>query len=217
MHHFVLDSVSVSAQLFSVRLANIRSAFMPTFLFGMTIQIKTLLLIGGFLLLHQVAYAEDATWIAHPVDNNCNNPANWSTGAVPSEFDNATFDISNIRDVSATGHVTGITDVIFDSGAGPFTITALPGVLFVFNGGIVNNSGVRQNFVGQNSGDDSGAFLFNGDSDLPETITGPVTFTQQATNTVVGFAGFVQFLFAGAGDATFHNLGASVAGGTGSS
>ena len=66
----------------------------------------------------------------------------------------------------------------------------------------MNNLSFEQNFIAQNSGDSSGGFIFDGDSDTLETITGPVTFTQQATNTVGGSAGFVKFHFAGAGDAT---------------
>jgi autotransporter-associated beta strand protein len=49
------------------------------------------------------------------------------------------------------------------------------------------------------------------------TITGPVTFTQEARNAATGDPGFVAFELGGAkaGDATFHNLGAIVAGGVG--
>ena len=79
----------------------------------------------------------------------------------------------------------------------------------------MNNLSFEQNFIAQNNGAESGIFLFNGGSDSVETITGPVTFTQQATNTAGGYAGAVKFLFAGAGDATLHNLGASASGGTG--
>jgi autotransporter-associated beta strand protein len=172
------------------------------------------LLIGGLFLLVQPAFSAqgDATWLLNPPDNNWNNPANWTGLAVPTAA--AIFSASNVRDINITQRRTEITDVIFNISAF-YDITALPGVAFILKGSVMNNFSFEQNFIAQNSGDSSGGFIFDGDSDTLETITGPVTFTQQATNTVGGSAGFVKFHFAGAGDATFHNLGASAAGGTG--
>jgi autotransporter-associated beta strand protein len=55
-----------------------------------------------------------ALWLENPVDNNWNNPANWSTGAVPSGQDDAILGVSAIRDLSIT-QSNGIADLTFDS------------------------------------------------------------------------------------------------------
>lgn len=166
-------------------------------------------LLGGFFVLVQVGRADDATWRTSPADNNWNNPANWSTGSVPGDFDNATFDVSIIRDVEITND-SFIEQIIFDDTADAFTITAKPGVFIAIGDGVANNSGVEQNFVAESNGDTSGVIIFNGGE-----VTGPVTFTQEACDAATGYAGFLQFGFAGPGSATIHNLGASVAGGVG--
>jgi autotransporter-associated beta strand protein len=103
---------------------------------------------------------------------------------------------------------------MFNAGAEAFAITALGGVGLTL--GIENDSGVEQNFVATADGSNSGSFAFFQEINKV-TITGPVTFTQQARNADTGSAaGYVNFIFsAGAGDATFHDLGASVAGGIG--
>jgi len=160
------------------------------------------------------AYSKDATWLAHPVDNNWNNPANWSTGVVPIIFDSASFDGSDITDIEIPAG-TSIFNIVFDSTADAFTITALPGVGFQFNGSLLNDSGVEQNFIAATNASNYGSFTFVDGSLLEETITGPVTFTEQPRNSGSGFPGSVTFNMTRAGDATFHNLGANVAGGMG--
>ncbi|MGH8093101.1 MAG: autotransporter-associated beta strand repeat-containing protein [Chthoniobacterales bacterium] len=186
--------------------------------FSSTLQLlrigKLLGLLGCcLLLLGQGAYGADGTWVANPVDNNWNNPANWSSGTVPGVFDTAFFAGSNTTNINIT-QGTALENIMFNSGAGAFTITALPSVGVGFGLGIENDSSVEQNFVAATDDSNSGGFSFNQEVDNV-TITGPVTFTQQAQNTATGNAGFVNFFFAGAGDATFHDLGASVAGGFG--
>jgi len=43
-------------------------------------------------------YADSATWNANPVDNDWNNPANWTPNTVPNgPNDIATFGVSNDR------------------------------------------------------------------------------------------------------------------------
>jgi hypothetical protein len=47
--------------------------------------------------------AGSATWNAAPVDNNWNNPANWTPPTVPIEpSDTATFDVSNTTNITIT-------------------------------------------------------------------------------------------------------------------
>ena len=148
---------------------------------------------------------DDATWRANPVDNNWSNPLNWSTGSVPDDLDNATFDVSNIHNVEITSDfVTFIEDIIFDETADAFTLTATDGA-FLASDDVLNNSGAEQNFVAES----------NGVLDVKGEVTGPVTFTIQPSNSATEPAGFLQFGPAFAGNPTIHNLGATVAGGSG--
>jgi autotransporter-associated beta strand protein len=166
------------------------------------------------LLFGRAAYALDGTWLANPVDNNWNNPVNWSSGTVPINLDSATFDASNITAIEIP-EGTSILNINFSVSADAFTIMALPGAGFRFNGSVVNPSTVEQNFIAAADGSEAGSFTFVAVSNGTETIIGPVTFTQQARNADTGNAGYVDFIMTGAGDATFHDLGASVAGGIG--
>jgi len=175
---------------------------------------KLFVLLFALCVLCHVTYAESATWLANPADNNWNNPTNWSTGVVPGFFDNATFDVSSIRDVSVTQAGSGINDLIFDATAEAFTVTVQPGGILNVFGSLVNNSGVEQNFVtNPDEGDRAGILVF---SDSSIAMTGPITFTQQASHTRTGSSGSLQFnSAASAGNATIHNVGASVAGAVG--
>jgi autotransporter-associated beta strand protein len=105
--------------------------------------------------------------------------------------------------------------LFFDVGANAYTITALPGVDFGIGDDLANNSGVEQNFVSLADETSSGSFTFTQSGNDEATIIGPVTFTQQPFNAGVAFPPSVVFQMAGAGDATFHNLGASISGGIG--
>jgi autotransporter-associated beta strand protein len=189
------------------RLVNIDLRGFPTFM--QSSNLMRCALLGSLLLFSRAAYSADATWLLSPADGNWNNPANWSTGSVPGDFDNATFDTSLIRDPEITLN-SFINEIIFDDTADAFTVTAAPGVFLALGEGVANNSGMEQNFVAASDGETSGVWLFNGGG-----VTGPVTFTQQASNSATGYAGFLQFGDAGAGTATIHNLGASVTGGVG--
>ena len=160
-----------------------------------------ILLLGAL----SAVYADDVTWRTHPADNNWGNPLNWSTGSVPDDLDNALFDVSNIHDVEITSDfVTFIQDVIFEETGDAFTLTVKDGAL-LDGDEVINNSTVEQNFVAESNGE----FSFTGD------ITGPVTFTTEPSNSATDFGGGLQLSTASAGTATIHNLGASVAGGTG--
>jgi hypothetical protein len=171
------------------------------------------------LLLPCSSYADfvSGTWLENPGSNDWSTGANWSSGMVP--FDVVTFATSSITDISIS-EFSAASEIDFASGADAFTITVLPGVTFEMVNdpdiGIINSSGVEQNFVASASNGNYGDFVFFGYNFTGPTITGPVTFTQEAQNASTGLPGNVQFqLGAKAGDATFHNLGATVAGGVG--
>jgi autotransporter-associated beta strand protein len=179
------------------------------------------LVLGGLFLLRQPAYSsehptghaacsctgDDVTWRAHPVDNDWENPSNWSTGSVPDDLDNALFDVSNIRNVQITSDsVTFIQDIVFNETADAFTLTATDGALL--DGiNVTNNSAVEQNFVAESNG----VFNFTGD------VSGPVTFTTQPSNSATESGGFLEFGTSSAGTAIIYNLGATVAGALGGS
>ena len=173
-------------------------------------------LLASFLLA-PAALAESGTWLPDPINNDWNTPANWSSGTVPAgSTDIATFALSNITNVSVSAF-SGVSGITFSPGADAFTISAPLGTYMQFLGvGITNSSVVEQNFVSPASGGSSGGYVFFGRGFSGPTITGPVTFTQEAGDEDSGPAGFAIFqIGAFAGDATLHNLGATVTGGVG--
>ncbi len=165
-----------------------------------------------FMLLNAaVAYAGSGTWLSNPVDNNWNNPVNWSSGTVPGVFDTASFGTSSITDIGIPGS-NAVGYISFEPQVEAFTVTALSGVTFEIFGDVANNSIVEQNFVSAADANGSGSFVLDDGGIMGP---GPVTFTQQASNVAEGVAPQVLFTMAKAGGATFHNLGASVSGGLG--
>ncbi|HEY3602094.1 MAG TPA: hypothetical protein VGK72_09070, partial [Chthoniobacterales bacterium] len=162
---------------------------------------------ASLLLLTQLAYSDDGTWLATPVDNNWNNPANWSSGKVPNFEGTAFFSTSSITNIQVSQN-TIVGNIIFEADASPFTITALPGLPVEIGLSLENDSPVEQNFVAEAVGGDTVGFS----CDQP-TIIGPVRFTQHATNVPTDFPAQISFQIGGPGDAILHNLGASVPGG----
>jgi autotransporter-associated beta strand protein len=95
-------------------------------------------------------YADSATWNANPVDNNWNNPANWTPAIVPNgPNDIATFGVSSTTEVSINASIE-VNSIVFSPGASAFTITLPTGGssgLTISGAGITNDSGITQNFV----------------------------------------------------------------------
>jgi autotransporter-associated beta strand protein len=172
-----------------------------------------LLLISCLAFISQTAYSLDGTWVINPANNNWNNPANWSSGTVPGLFDTASFGVSNITNIDITQGAS-LKYILFDADADAFTITAPPGVTVGLDLGISNLSGELQNFVALVDDTGAGSFTLNQGLDKV-TITGPVMFTQHAGPAGTGYYGSATFIMAGAGDGTFHDLGANMAGGLG--
>ena len=94
----------------------------------------------------QTSRAGSATWKANPTSGDWNTAANWTPATVPNfSTDIATFATSNITEVSGSA---GVDSVVFSPGASAFVISAIPNGTLAFSGaGVVNNSGVTQNFV----------------------------------------------------------------------
>jgi len=167
------------------------------------------------LLSATVSLGASNIWLANPVDNNWNNPANWSTGRVPIGSDDVRLGASAIRDLSIP-EPAGVFDLVFEADAEAYTITAQPGASLGFSSNLINQSAFDQSVIAASDGTEPAFFGCTGSSDNNDsTITGPITFTQQAGNGGSGLQTIFQFVFYDAGDATIHNLGASVAGGSG--
>ncbi len=174
-----------------------------------------LLLAGANLFAGQSnLYALSGTWIANPINNDFNTPANWSSNSVPGPLDIATFEGSDITDISISAN-SGVDTLFLQSGASAYRFTALPGIaMYVFDGGITNLSGVEQNFIAQtDSAGQSGVFVM----DLFGGIFGDgVVFTEYGAK-FPGINGGAAF-FSGdsnAGTASFRNLGGTVSGAAG--
>jgi autotransporter-associated beta strand protein len=113
------------------------------------------------LLCFQNVRAGSATWNLNPTSGDWNTAANWTPNTVPNgPDDRATFDASNITDVSLSAPVE-VEGIVFNSGAGAFMINATE-ELTISGTGVTNNSGVTQTFIA-------------------DTGPVPITFTHSAT------------------------------------
>lgn len=97
------------------------------------------------------ARAGSATWNLNPSSGDWFAAPNWTPNTVPnSPTDVATFDVSNTTSLNISASAT-VDSIVFNPGASSFTINAGTGVsgsfLAVAGSGIVNNSGLTQNFV----------------------------------------------------------------------
>jgi autotransporter-associated beta strand protein len=120
------------------------------------------------------AFAGSATWNLNPTDNEWGIASNWTPSTVPNgPNDTATFGVSNTTDIDLSfSFEDEVNGIVFSAGASPFTITVSSftsfDYIFTISGtGIINNSGITQNFVA------------NGDVGA-ETV-GVIQFTNSAT------------------------------------
>jgi hypothetical protein len=109
---------------------------------------KLLILLSLTLVLAFDARAGSATWNLDPVSSDWNDPLNWTPNTVPNgPADVATFSVSNITEISTSAEIE-VNALIFDPDASAFTITVPQTLILTLSGtGIINNSGIRQNFV----------------------------------------------------------------------
>ena len=109
------------------------------------------ILLACSTFLPNCAHAGSATWNLNPVSGDWNTAANWTPATTPNgPADVATFALSNATSVSILVN-TEVSSVVFNPGASAFTITVstdsfLP-QLTISGAGVLNNSGVTQNFV----------------------------------------------------------------------
>ena len=100
-------------------------------------------------LLTPVAFAANSAWNLSPASGNWNTATNWTPAAVPDGPTSiGTFAVSNQTTVSLA-FVLQLSGIVFNSGASAFTIDVTPKFTSTTIGGagIINNSGITQNFV----------------------------------------------------------------------
>jgi hypothetical protein len=104
-----------------------------------------------------------ATWNVNPTSSDWNTAVNWTPATVPNgPSDDATFAASNTTGISLSANTT-ISSIIFNAGASAFSITD-PGLSLTIGGpGVINNSGVIQNFV-CNANSQGGLISFTGNA-----------------------------------------------------
>lgn len=112
----------------------------------MKTKLVTFFILDSFLLLS--AFGGSATWNLDPMSGDWTKPANWTPATVPNDpNDIATFGTSNVTNVFTAGEFIKLNSIIFNPNASAFTISVETQQLTVSGIGIVNNSGVTQNFV----------------------------------------------------------------------
>src|SRR5436190_8431085 len=115
-------------------------------LFKATIS-AVLLAVFILLLSAHTSQAGSATWKTNPARSDWNHAANWTPPTIPNgPLDTATFASSNTTGVSIFNGIE-INGIVFNAGASAFTITVpIHSSVFVSGAGIINNSGILQNF-----------------------------------------------------------------------
>ena len=100
-------------------------------------------LILGLLAATSSARGGSATWHLTPTSNDWNTAANWTPETVPNQItDVATFGASSVTDVSTSSYIL-IGGIVFSPGASSYHIV---GDMGIDGDGVINNSGVIQNF-----------------------------------------------------------------------
>jgi autotransporter-associated beta strand protein len=165
------------------------------------------------VLCNGVGYAGNATWNLNPTDDDWNTPANWTPNTVPGEADIATFNTSNITDITFSQE-SGVLEILFNPGASSFTYTMSHFNALTFTiVGVVNNSGVPQNFVADVDTEGNPGFII---FEQNATTSSQTLFTVKGAGTAGGSNASMNFLdFASAGEGTFVNQGGTVSGASG--
>ena len=138
-----------------------------------------LAVVAAPISLPRSARAGSATWNLNPSSDNWYTAGNWTPANVPNgPGDNAIFGVSNQTSVTLNQKVT-LESIVFNADASAYTITDNGAHFTNINGaGIVNNSGVEQQFIFSNVADVN---LTNS-----ATITGPVSIYLAGEPTMFG-------------------------------
>lgn len=126
-----------------------------------------LVLLAILLLSSKSTQAGSATWQTNPVSGDWNTAANWTPNTVPNgPNDIATFALSDTTSVSLSADTTTAKEISFVGDASAFTISLSAGRTMTFTGvGVVNQSGLLQNFVASvDESDIGGTINFTGNA-----------------------------------------------------
>jgi len=167
------------------------------------------------LLLCSVAPSFAQTWVASPTSGDWNTAANWNPAVVPnSATTSAAFGTSSVTSVTLSNSVT-VGQIVFNPSASAFTITATPNnILTIAGTGILNNSGITENFAAQVNSTQAGYFIFTNSASAGST--GKTVFTNAGGISNGNFGGAEYFQnSANAGTATFINNPGTVNGANG--
>jgi hypothetical protein len=96
-------------------------------------------------LLQSLAYAQDATWLVNPPNNNWDNAANWSPSLVPTGT--AIFGASAITSLMFSEESTSIGTIQFNASAPAYTFNIDSAKLNITGAGIVNASSFAPTFA----------------------------------------------------------------------
>lgn len=148
------------------------------------------------------SFGDSATWSLDPVNSTWTIPSNWAPKTIPNDkSDVATFAASNIGTVTVSSDIT-VDRVMFASGASPFTITVPANAsLFLAGIGVLNDSGLEQNFLVQQFG----SIRFFGSAVAGNALTLFTNVGSEADHTFGGSTAFLES--SSAGSATFVNAG----------
>jgi autotransporter-associated beta strand protein len=113
------------------------------------------------LAVERASLAGSATWSSNPTSGDWNTAANWTPQTVPnSTTDVATFDASNVTNLSIANASVTLDSAVFNSGAPPYTLTIQIYNLLFYGAGIVNNSGSMLSINAPTVNDNNAAFFF---------------------------------------------------------
>jgi autotransporter-associated beta strand protein len=162
---------------------------------------------------NNAGYAGSATWNLNPGSGDWNTATNWTPNTVPGEFDIATFDISNTTDITFSQE-SGVLEMLFNPGASSFnfTISHFQALTFTIVG-VVNNSGVTQNFIADVDADGNAGFII---FEQHSTTSSQTVFSVKPATSAGGSNASMNFLdFASGGQGMFVNEGATRSGASG--
>ena len=113
------------------------------------------------LAVERASLAGSATWSSNPTSGDWHTAANWTPQTVPnSTTDVATFDASNVTNLSIANASVTLDSAVFNSGAPPYTLTIQIYNLLFYGAGIVNNSGSMLSINAPTVNDNNAAFFF---------------------------------------------------------
>jgi len=152
------------------------------------------------------SFAGSATWNLNPANDNWNSAINWTPNTIPDGIDDvATFGLSNQTSVVLNESVT-LDQIDFDASASSYNVTCLGAFMSMWGAGMINNSGVAQTFVAQET-----TSLYGGVAFYNSASAGDSSITYINTGSGVTSHGAIDFFgSSSAGSATFINQGGTL-------